>query len=503
MKATIPAVTSVSGAGRAEAGRSDAGGAEAARTRREEYAAATRQALLDSAEALFAAHGYAGTSLDQVATSARVTKGAVYHHFDDKRALFEEVSQRLGHQSAQTLAAAAGGGAPPGGRDLEAVLDAFLDQCADPAYRRVRLLDGPGGLGFERWWQSAVETEGAAISAALGSLRERGALAARLADSDLDPLAGLIFGAMTAAALSLARAEETTLARERLRSAMLDLVSGLLSPEPGAREPGSADNGAKGKAGGTASRRRARKKDAPLCLVVQHIDPEGPYAIGAALEAAGVEVRVCRVQRGEGLPESAEELDGLVVMGGPMSAASDDAYPTRRQELSLLADAVDRAVPVLGVCLGAQLLALAAGGAVYRGASGTEIGWGPIELTDAARADALLTGAPPQVDVLHWHGDTFDLPPGAIRLAGNAQYANQAFRVGESAWGLQFHVEVDEDAVRSFVGAFGDDLAGAGIEASSITGTAPAALSALAPVRDAVTARWAALVRERSVKSPR
>jgi len=232
----------------------------------------------------------------------------------------------------------------------------------------------------------------------------------------------------------------------------------------------------------------------PSCLVVQHVELERPYAIGDALGAAGVALDVRRVFAGEPLPPDAAGLAGVVVMGGPMSARADAGFPSRRAELDLLADAVRRAVPTLGVCLGAQLLALAGGGRVLSGAAGPEIGWGPVELTEDAHHDPLLGGLPDRLAVLHWHSDTFDLPAGSVHLAASARYRGQAFRVGARAWGLQFHLEVDERAVAAFLGAFGEDAVPAGTTPEAIASRSPEALRALEPHRTRVVTRFAELV---------
>jgi GMP synthase-like glutamine amidotransferase len=230
------------------------------------------------------------------------------------------------------------------------------------------------------------------------------------------------------------------------------------------------------------------------CLIVQHVEPEGPYAIADALEEAGVAVDVRRVFAGEVLPPDVSDVDGLVIMGGPMSASSDEGFPTRGAELDLLADALRLRRPTLGVCLGAQLLAVAAGGAVYPGAAGLEIGWAPVELTAGAGQDPLLAGLPRRLTVLHWHGDTFDPPAGATLLVANDRYRSQAFRSGDRAWGLQFHLEVDGRAVASFLDAFGADTEQAGTTAAAIAGATAAALVSLEPHRTRVLARFAELV---------
>jgi GMP synthase-like glutamine amidotransferase len=194
------------------------------------------------------------------------------------------------------------------------------------------------------------------------------------------------------------------------------------------------------------------------------------------------------------LPADAARHDGVVVMGGPMSASSDEGFPSRRATNALLVDAVRRGVPTLGVCLGAQLLAAAHGAAVRRGEGGAEIGWGPVHLDPRAAGDPLLHGLPEDLTVLHWHGDTFDLPRGAVRLATNARYPNQAFRLGDAAWGLQFHLEADAPAVETFLEAFADEVVAAGERADDIRSQSADVLAELSPVTTVVLDRFARLV---------
>jgi GMP synthase (glutamine-hydrolysing) len=146
------------------------------------------------------------------------------------------------------------------------------------------------------------------------------------------------------------------------------------------------------------------------------------------------------------LPDSLGAYDGLVIMGGSQGAYEAGRFPFLRAETALMREALAQGIPALGVCLGSQILAAAGGARVYPGA-GPEVGWLPVELVGE---DPWLAGWPARFEPLHWHGDTFDLPPGATLLASSAVYAHQAFRLG-SALGLQFHVEATEAMARSWM----------------------------------------------------
>lgn len=230
------------------------------------------------------------------------------------------------------------------------------------------------------------------------------------------------------------------------------------------------------------------------CLVVQHAPAEPANAIGTALRRRAVDVDLRRTYLGEPLPADLAGFDGIVVMGGPMSARLDEGFPTRRAEIELLVEAVKRELPTLAVCLGAQLLALAAGGEVRPGGAGLEIGWAPIGLSRAAADDPLMCWLPGALEVFHWHGDTFQLPPEAHHLASNTRYNNQAFRIGPRAWGLQFHLEVDQVAVESMLAAFADEADQVEGGASGILAVTEARLRALLPHRDHILDAFAALV---------
>lgn len=174
--------------------------------------------------------------------------------------------------------------------------------------------------------------------------------------------------------------------------------------------------------------------------IIKHVAFEGPALIGTMLSERGIRYSVCEPFDGDSLPE-ASQCAGLVVMGGPMNALDDSGHPHLEQERMLIRGCLDLGVPVIGVCLGAQLMAAALGANVFEGPTG-EFGAGTVTLTDAGKSDKVFGGIEGEVPVVHWHGDTFDLPEGAVLLAGSASYPHQAFRFGDNAYGLQFHVEL-------------------------------------------------------------
>ena len=180
--------------------------------------------------------------------------------------------------------------------------------------------------------------------------------------------------------------------------------------------------------------------------LLQHVPFEGPGSIGACLEAQRADIGVTRLFAGDPLPR-ADGIDALIALGGPMSVNDEDALPWLRPEKALVRDAVARGIPVLGVCLGAQLIASALGARVYRGAA-PEIGWYRVHgVPDVAPSFQF----PPESLVFHWHGETFDLPAGAVRLARSAVYENQAFQVGRNVIALQFHLETTPTNVGALV----------------------------------------------------
>ena len=175
-------------------------------------------------------------------------------------------------------------------------------------------------------------------------------------------------------------------------------------------------------------------------LVLQHIDCEPPAAYGLELSERGIPFDTARLDAGEPLPDW-RGYSAIIAMGGPMGAYDDGTLPWLTAEKRVLAQAVHAGMPFWGVCLGAQLLAASLGARVFPGAA-PEVGVLPVSLAPAAAADPVFRAAPATFGALQWHGDTYELPDGAVRLAGSELYEQQAF-VFARAYGLQFHIEVD------------------------------------------------------------
>jgi GMP synthase-like glutamine amidotransferase len=179
-------------------------------------------------------------------------------------------------------------------------------------------------------------------------------------------------------------------------------------------------------------------------LVITHTESEGPGLLGTWLPEEGLALEVVEPWRGDALPSSLAGYQALVVMGGPQQAYDDTSAPWLRRTKDLLRTAVAQVIPTMGVCLGAQLLAEAAGGQVKPGENGPELGAMLVAKRDAAASDPLFWDLPLAPVVVQWHWDAVtDLPPRSTLLMSSTRYPHQAFRVGERAWGLQFHVETD------------------------------------------------------------
>jgi len=182
-------------------------------------------------------------------------------------------------------------------------------------------------------------------------------------------------------------------------------------------------------------------------LVLQHIACEPPGVFEDVLRERGAELHRVELDGGDSLPDW-HDFDAIVAMGGPMSATDHNVFPWLAAEKMLIAEAVRAGTPYWGVCLGVQLLAASLGARVYPGPE-PEVGLLTVSLTGEARSDPVFREAPHELMTLQWHGDTFDLPDGAVRLASSPTYPNQAFRFGR-AYGVQFHLEVSAEMAREW-----------------------------------------------------
>ena len=193
---------------------------------------------------------------------------------------------------------------------------------------------------------------------------------------------------------------------------------------------------------------------------LQHVPFEGLVYIESWLRKNKVAVSGTRFFKKADLPKT-EEVDGLIVLGGPMSVNDIAAYPWLEQETRFIAEMIALGKPVLGICLGAQLIAKAAGAEVYKNPE-SEIGWFPISWFHASMQGLPELTLPEWMQVFQWHGETFDLPDGAIHLATGRACANQAFLLKERVLGLQFHLEVTPEGVEALIAQCGSDLKSGG-----------------------------------------
>jgi GMP synthase (glutamine-hydrolysing) len=223
-------------------------------------------------------------------------------------------------------------------------------------------------------------------------------------------------------------------------------------------------------------------------LVIEHHPLEGAGRLGEIVVAAGKLLETMRLHRSDPVPRSLSNREALVVMGGPMGVYEMDRYRHLDAELRLIEQAIRAEVPVLGICLGSQLLAAALGARVRPGPR-MELGWYPVELSQHGADDTLFRGAPRSFEPFHWHGDVFDLPAGAVPLARSELTELQAFRYGPS-YGLLFHLEATAAQVAAMTATFASELEESKIDGGAIAERTRRALHLLEPVTTQVFGRW-------------
>ncbi len=190
--------------------------------------------------------------------------------------------------------------------------------------------------------------------------------------------------------------------------------------------------------------------------IFRHSPTEGPGYFATYLDVRGLPWQLVALDRGEAVPATVEKYSGLAFMGGPMSV--NDDLPWIKPVLELIRKAVAAEVPVLGHCLGGQLMAKALGGVVGRNPV-KEIGWGDVEVADNPQARAWFGADVSRFESFHWHGETFSIPPGAVRIMGNRNCENQGFVAGKNL-GMQCHVEMTEQLIESWCKTGADEIAG-------------------------------------------
>ncbi|MBF0618799.1 MAG: type 1 glutamine amidotransferase [Candidatus Omnitrophica bacterium] len=186
-----------------------------------------------------------------------------------------------------------------------------------------------------------------------------------------------------------------------------------------------------------------------MILFIKHVDIEGPETLGMFFVNKGHVLKVINLHDGDKLPDNLNGVEAVIPLGGPMNVYEEAKYPFLKEEDAFLKKALMQKVPVLGICLGAQLLAKASGGKVVR-SPGREIGWFTVNITTAGLKDPLFKGFPNPLEVYQWHGDMCVPPEGAELLASSPKCPVQAFRVGTNAYGLQFHAEITDKSIQDW-----------------------------------------------------
>jgi GMP synthase (glutamine-hydrolysing) len=186
-----------------------------------------------------------------------------------------------------------------------------------------------------------------------------------------------------------------------------------------------------------------------MILIIKHIDIEGPGTLGDFLKAQGEDFRIIELGAGEKLPEDPKAFKAVVVLGGPMNVDEESRFPFLKPENDFIQQVLKAKVPYLGICLGSQLLAKAAGARVVKSPV-KEIGWYQVQLTAEGKKDPLFDGFRENDPIYHWHGDMFQIPSNGVLLASAQGCPHQALKVGTNAYGLQFHVEVTDRSIKEW-----------------------------------------------------
>jgi GMP synthase (glutamine-hydrolysing) len=237
-----------------------------------------------------------------------------------------------------------------------------------------------------------------------------------------------------------------------------------------------------------------KRRAAPSVAIIQHIVCETPGIIADCLQSAGIGMHFVRTFSGNPIPSNLDAQAGLIIMGGPMSVYAHKRFPFLLEEQRLIEQALKDDKPVLGICLGSQLIAGTLGTEVKRGRQ-KEIGWYPVTLTESAATDTLWQKLPSRFTAFHWHGDIYDLPQGAVSLAASELTPCQGFCYGEKAYGFLFHMEVTEKVIKNMVKEFSGELDTEKITDGSIVAKTKDHLPELQTLGGRVFRRWVSLLK--------
>lgn len=187
-----------------------------------------------------------------------------------------------------------------------------------------------------------------------------------------------------------------------------------------------------------------------MILIIKHISIEGPGYISEFFKGTSWDIKTLELNKGDKLPKGLSSIEAIISLGGPMNVYEEERHPFLGTEERFLKKAMDMNIPIIGICLGAQLLAKTAGARIKK-SDRNEMGWVPVLLTEDGRRDPLFRDLENHLEVFQWHEDQFDVPEGGLLLAKSAACPKQAFRIGENAYGLQFHFEVTPVMVENWL----------------------------------------------------
>ncbi len=236
-----------------------------------------------------------------------------------------------------------------------------------------------------------------------------------------------------------------------------------------------------------------RPNPAPRVLVLQHADPEHPGLIADAVHKISGTLETIRGDLGQSAPATLDGYSGLIIMGGPQSVYEEEKFPYLRAEKQLARQAINDNIPLIGVCLGSQIIADVLGSEVHP-SGGVEIGWKDITRSPDIAANPVLSALPETFTPLHWHGDVYDLPTGATPIGASEMTPVQGFTYGETTFAPLFHLEMTEQQIADMATLFPDDVRRGGLDPETLLAGTPARAAAIKPIATEIFTCWAGLI---------